>query len=88
MKKPVGKKRSARPRRVRSDDEMRPEYDFSNARPNPYAGRFAAGVTVVTLDADVAEPFPDAAAVNEALRALAKIANRPTRKSSSCRRTA
>ena len=67
---------------------MRPEYDFSKARPNPYAASFAAGVTVVMLDADVAEKFPDAASVNEALRALAKIADRPTRKSTSRRRTA
>lgn len=88
MKKPAGKKRSARPRRAVSDDEIRREYDFSKGRPNPYAKRFQAGVTVVTLDADVAETFPDAAAVNEALRALAKIANRPAKRPSSKRRTA
>ena len=86
MKKAASKK-SSRVRRV-AEDEIRPEYDFSNARPNPYAARFQAGVTVVALDADVAEAFPDAAAVNEALRALAKIANRPTSKSKSKRRTA
>ena len=88
MKKPTGKNKSARRARSRSDEEMRPEYDFSNGRPNPYAARFAAGVTVVMLDADVAEKFPDAASVNEALRALAKIADRPGRKSTSRRRTA
>ena len=87
MKKPASKKRPARPRRV-AVDEIRPEYDFSKGRPNPYATRFRAGVTVVALDADVAETFPDAAAVNDALRALAKIANRPARKSRSKRRTA
>jgi hypothetical protein len=88
MKKPTGKKKAVRRTRRRTDEDMRPEYDFSNARPNPYADRFAAGVTVVMLDADVAEKFPDAAAVNEALRALAKIADRPARKSTSRRRTA
>ena len=67
---------------------MRPEYDFSNGRPNPYAARFRADVPVVALDADVAETFPDAAAVNDALRALVKIVSRPARKSSSKRRTA
>jgi len=87
MKKPAGKKTAARSRRL-AHDEIRPEYDFSKGRPNPYAARFQAGVTVVTLDADVAETFPDAAAVNDALRALAKIANRPAKKSSSKRRTA
>jgi hypothetical protein len=88
MKKPAGKKKSVRRTRRRLHEDMRPEYDFSNARPNPYAARFAAGVTVVMLDADVAEKFPDAASVNEALRALAKIADRPARKSNSRRRTA
>ena len=88
MKKPAGRKRS-KPRATElADDEMRPEYDFSKARPNPYAARFHAGVLVVALDPDVAEVFPDAASVNEALRALAKIAHRPARKSSSRRRTA
>jgi hypothetical protein len=71
-----------------ADDDIRPEYNFSKGRPNPYAARFQAGVTVVALDPDVAETFPDAAAVNDALRALAKIANRPARKSRSKRRTA
>ena len=86
MKKAASKKPS-RARRV-AEDEIRPEYNFSNARPNPYAARFQTGVTVVALDADVAETFPDAAAVNDALRALAKIANRPTTKPRSKRRTA
>jgi hypothetical protein len=88
MKKPAGKKQPTRRARSRSDEGIRPEYDFSNARPNPYAARFAAEVTVVTLDADVAEKFPDAASVNDALRALVKIADRPARKSTSRRRTA
>jgi hypothetical protein len=86
MKKAASKK-SPVVRRV-AEDDIRPEYDFSNARPNPYAARFNAGVTVVALDADVAESFPDAASVNEALRALAKIAKRPASKSRSKRRTA
>ncbi len=89
MKKPVAKKKAPPAHRPAPDDaEIRPEYDFSQARPNPYARRFQNGVTVVALDADVAETFPDAAAVNDALRALAKIANRPTRKSRPKRRTA
>lgn len=70
MKKAAGKKSPAA-RRV-AEDDIRPAYDFSNARPNPYAAQFRAGVTVVALDADVAESFPDAASVNEALRPLAK----------------
>lgn len=86
MKKATSKKTS-RARRV-ADDEIRPEYDFSRGRPNPYAAQFQAGVTVVTLDPDVAESFPDSAAVNDALRALVRIANRPARRSKPKRRTA
>jgi hypothetical protein len=86
MKKPARKKTS-RARRV-AENDIRPEYDFSNARPNPYAARFQGDVTVVVLDADVAEAFPDAAAVNDALRALVKIANRPAKKPKSKRHSA
>jgi len=38
-----------------------------------YATRYAEGTNLVPLDADVAEVFPDAEAVNDALRALAGI---------------
>jgi hypothetical protein len=86
MKKPASKKTS-RARRV-ADDDIRPEYDFAKGRPNHYAARFQAGVTVVALDPDVAESFPDSAAVNDALRALVRIAKRPATKSKSKRRTA
>ena len=52
---------------------MQEEYDFSGGVRGKYAARFAEGSNVVILDPDVAEVFPDAASVNEALRALAKI---------------
>jgi len=54
-------------------DEILPEYDFSRARPNKYASRFAAGSKVVVLDPDVAAAFPSTGEVNDALRALAGI---------------
>lgn len=54
-------------------DEILPEYDFSRARPNKYASRYAAGSIVVVLEPDVAAVFPSAGEVNEALRALAGI---------------
>ena len=54
-------------------DEVLLEYDFSDARPNKYAARYAAGSSVVVLEPDVAAAFPDAAVVNEALRALPAI---------------
>ena len=66
------KKRTASSRRVDRDDIL-PEYDFSQGRPNPYAERVAVSESVVKLDPDVAAVFPNARAVNDALRALAGI---------------
>jgi hypothetical protein len=54
-------------------EEMLPEYDFSRARPNQYASRYAAGSVLVVLEPDVAAVFPSAGEANEALRALAGI---------------
>jgi hypothetical protein len=59
-------------------DEMRAEYDFTvdelrRGVRGKYAERYAQGTNLVPLDADVSEVFPDAAAVNKALRALAAI---------------
>ena len=57
------------------DDEMLPEYDFSNAVRGKYYERYRQGAIVVLLDPDVAEVFPNATAVNDALRALVAIAD-------------
>jgi hypothetical protein len=54
-------------------DEILPEYDFSRARPNKYASRYAKGSIVITLDPDVAAVFPGTQEANEALRALAGL---------------
>lgn len=54
-------------------EDILPEYDFSRARPNKYAVRYAKGSIVVTLDPDVAAVFPSAGKANAALRALAGI---------------
>jgi hypothetical protein len=56
-----------------ADFEMRDEYDFSNAIPNPYAQRFRE-LNLVSLDPDVKAAFPDSESVNEALRLLIKAA--------------
>jgi hypothetical protein len=66
MKKPAKRRTRIAP------DDILPEYDFSQGRRNPYAARMAGG-HIVVLEPDVAEVFPTAAAVNEALRALAGI---------------
>ena len=73
MKK-LARKRPARAPRIGPDDIL-PEYDFSHGRRNPYAARLA-GAQIVVLDADLTAVFPDSAAVNEALRALAAIIRR------------
>ena len=56
-------------------DDLRPEYDF-RALPVVARGpkRKAPHEITVSLAADVAETFPDSAAVNEALRLLIRIA--------------
>ena len=55
------------------DPDVLDEYDFSGGVRGKYAERYARGTNVVVLDPDVAEVFPNSAAVNEALRALAAI---------------
>lgn len=58
-------------------DELRPEYDLSqlkNRVRGKYAERYKAGTNLVLLAPDVAQAFPDAAAVNEALRMLMRVA--------------
>ena len=56
------------------DDDIRPEYDLASLGPGvrgKYAGRLK-GTTLVALRPEVAEAFPTAKAVNEALRAVMK----------------
>jgi hypothetical protein len=60
----------------RPEPDLRPEYDFSGGVRGKYARRAARGSNVVLLEPDVARAFPDAKAVNTALRALAGIARR------------
>ncbi len=55
------------------NDDLRPEYDFTAGVRGKYAARFAAGSNVVVLEPDVAAAFPDAAAVNHALRRAAGL---------------
>ena len=89
------KKPSKRLKSVAADDILL-EYDFSRGRRNPYAERIVTGGHLVVIEPDVAEAFPDAAAVNDALRVLAKVAarsrgrrpTRPSRRSKSGRRSA
>jgi hypothetical protein len=63
--------------RETEDDELRPEYDLSELKGRTrgkYAEHYREGTNLVLLEPDVAAAFPDAKAVNEALRLLMKVA--------------
>ncbi len=58
---------------------MREEYDLSKLKGRVRGKHYEAfqhGTNLVLLEPDVAEAFPDALSVNEALRMLAKVASR------------
>jgi hypothetical protein len=60
-------------------NELRSEYkrsDFGALVRGKYIERLQKNSNVVLLDPDVADLFPNAAAVNDALRSLAKTAKR------------
>jgi hypothetical protein len=78
MKKAKPKTASSRrtPRRAPAAvDELLPHYDFRSGVRGKYAARYREGTNVVVLAPDVAARFPDSAAVNRALRALAEVAD-------------
>lgn len=58
------------------NDELRPEYDFSQGLRGKYAKRYVEGTNIVVLAPDVAKAFPTADSVNAALRGLMEIAGR------------
>jgi hypothetical protein len=63
-------------RDINESEDMREEYDFEKMKGGvceKYAKAFEDTATIVLLDSDVAEVFPDAQAVNEALRTLARV---------------
>lgn len=56
-----------------------PDIDFSGGVRGKYAARYAEGNNVVVLSPELAEVFPDSAAVNEALRTLVRISGKTLR---------
>ena len=59
---------------TKMNDELRPEYDLRSLRVRRLGpGRRGFGGSVVRLDPDVSEVFPDAESVNEALRFLIRV---------------
>lgn len=59
-----------------NSDDLRPEYDFdfSKAVRGKYHKQYMESSNVVVLDSDVAERFPNAEAVNTALRTMLQFA--------------
>jgi hypothetical protein len=56
------------------EDDLRTEYDFKSLRVRKLGpGRKSFGGVTVRLEPDVAEMFPSADAVNEALRFLIRV---------------
>src|ERR671932_492965 len=58
------------------ENELRPEYDLSQLKGRvrgKYVERYREGTNLVLLEPDVAEAFPDADSVNEALRFLIRV---------------
>ena len=61
------------------EDDLRPEYDFSKMKGGvrgKYVERYREGSNLVLLDPDIAAAFPDAKAVNAALRSLIEHSDR------------
>jgi hypothetical protein len=58
------------------NNEMLPEYDFSQGVRGRYARRYGRRTNMVVLEPDVAKAFPNAEAVNSSLRSLAEIIRR------------
>lgn len=59
------------------DDELRPEYDLAQLPrgvKGKYTERYRQGTNSILLEPDVAQAFPNAQSVNEALRLLIKLA--------------
>ena len=68
-----------KPKKIGVAGDLRPEYkrsDFGTMVRGKYAARLKESSNIVVLDKDVAELFPNEAAVNSALRALGEIAKR------------
>lgn len=69
-------------------DDLRPEYDFGSMKGGvrgKYAKQYRGGTNLVLLDPELAEAFPDDAAVNDALRAVLKISQTVPRRDNGSR---
>jgi hypothetical protein len=65
------------------EDELRPEYDLRQLRVRKLGPGRRSFVDVIRLEPDVADAFPDADAVNQALRFLIRVTKENQRSLSS-----
>ena len=75
-------------RAMEAEDDMLPEYDFSRMKGGvrgKYANRVKAPVRLVVLDGAVADAFPTARDVNDALRSLLRLTRDATVKGGAVR---
>ena len=70
------KEKRTKAKSIPDADTMRPEYNFSKAVRGKYHAKYLETTNVVVLDPDVAAGFKNSEAVNDALRALLRIARR------------
>lgn len=72
------------------NDDLRPEYDLGKLLPTgvqgKYAERFREGTNLVLLAPDVADAFPTAESVNEALRLVLQLTELRRKKRAPSRR--
>jgi hypothetical protein len=66
--------------RIDKEDDMRPEYDFSNGVRGKHYESYKSGTNVVLLDPDVSEVFRNSESVNSALRMLLSLAEKQVSK--------
>jgi hypothetical protein len=68
---------ASEPNKQEPEDELRPEYDLAQLLTGgvrgKYAERYREGTNLVLLAPDVAQAFPTAEAVNEALRLVIRL---------------
>ena len=62
--------------KIEIEDELRAEYDLTQLRVRKVGAKRESFNNLVQLEPDVIAAFPDAKAVNEALRFLIEIAKR------------
>lgn len=60
-------------KKMRKDQDMLEEYDFSAGEQGKYSKRYEEGTNVVVIEPDVVRYFPDHDSVNQALRSLSEI---------------